>query len=97
MTLIRKVSLEYKLTELFSTPEKTNKIVSFSVYKVLCIPLMVAGQEFYFRNFGAYNVFAFRQQIYGTFYSKVAVFSVYLPDALFFISAYLLSIKCLQH
>ena len=97
MTLITKVSLEYKFTQLFSEPEKSNKIVSFSVFKALCIPLMVAGQEFFFRNFAAYNIFAFKQQVYSTFYSKVAVFSVYLPDTLFFISAYLLSVKCLQH
>lgn len=96
MTLIRKVSLEYKMGELFSAPEKTTKIVSFSAFKVFCIPLVVVGQEFFYRNFAAFNIFAFKQQVYTTFYSNVAVFSVYLPDTLFFISAYLLATKCLQ-
>lgn len=58
--------------------------------------MVLFGQEFYFRNFASYNYYAFDEEVYSTFYSKIAMFSVYLPDVLFFISGYLLAKKCLQ-
>lgn len=76
-------------------PDKPNKVISFSVFKVFCLPMVIYGQGFFYRNFAAYNYYAFSQEIYETFYSKVAMFSVYLPDTLFFISGYLLASKCL--
>ena len=66
------------------------------MFKLFCVPMIIYGQEFYFRNFAANNYYAFDQEIYSTFYSKVAMFSVYLPDVLFFISGFLLAKKCLQ-
>lgn len=58
--------------------------------------MAIFGQEFYYRNFAANNYYAFNEEIYSTFYAKLAMFSVYLPDILFFISGYLLAKKCLQ-
>lgn len=94
--VLQRLSLEYKMQAyLCGKPDKNDKIISFSAFKVACVPLVIFGQEFYYRNFAAYNYYAFGQEIYDTFYSKVAMFSVYLPDTLFFISGFLLAKKCL--
>jgi hypothetical protein len=96
-TVIKKLSFEHKFqTYLCDKSESSDKIISFSVFKLFCVPLVIYGQEFYFRNFAANNYYAFSDEIYTTFYSKVAMFAVYLPDILFFISGYLLARKCLQ-
>ena len=59
-TVIYRMSIEYKYQNyLWSKPEKQNKIISFSVFKLVCVPLVVFGQEFYYRNFGAFNYYAF--------------------------------------
>jgi peptidoglycan/LPS O-acetylase OafA/YrhL len=70
--------------------------VSFSLFKIFSIPFLAFGYLFYLSNYGAYNYFSFNQEIYGTYYARIAVFAYYLPDIFFFISGYLLSRKLIQ-
>ena len=69
------------------------KIYHFSLFKLLSIPLIILGQIFYLFNFGTYNYFAFTDEIYSTFYSKLACFAYYLPDIFFLISGFLFARK----
>jgi peptidoglycan/LPS O-acetylase OafA/YrhL len=47
-------------------------------------------------NYGAYNYYAFYEEIYQQFYVKVAIFGYYLPDIFFFISGFLFTKKILS-
>lgn len=63
---------------------------------MLAVPLLLFGQIFWLTNFGAYNYYAFYQDIYQQFYVKVAIFAYYIPDIFFFISAFLFTKKVLS-
>lgn len=59
----------------------------------MALPFIAFGYLFYLSNYGALNYFSFQEEIYGEFYAKVAGFAYYLPDAFFFISAFVLARK----
>lgn len=58
--------------------------------------MLLFGQIFWLTNYGAYNYYAFYEEIYNQFYVKVAIFAYYVPDGFFFISAFLFTRKILQ-
>jgi hypothetical protein len=53
-------------------------------------------QKLNFRNFAANNYYPFSNEIYFTFYLKIAMYRVSEPDILFFISSYVLESKCFK-
>ena len=89
------MSLQYKWKELWKS-EETQKIYSFSLFRVLALPLMLYGQIFWLTNKGAFNYYAFWEELYDEFFVKFAVFSYYLPDIFFFISGFLFTQKILK-
>lgn len=81
---------------LFSQEEESMKIMQFSIFRLVSLPLIIFGEVFYLSNFGAYNYFSFRNEIYQSFYSRVGVFAYYLPDIFFFMSGFLFSRKIIR-
>lgn len=93
-TLLERLSLKYKWKELWKE-EETQKIYSFSLFRVLALPLALYGQIFWLTNSGAFNYYAFWEEIYDEFFVKFAVFAYYIPDIFFFISSFLFAQKIL--
>jgi peptidoglycan/LPS O-acetylase OafA/YrhL len=62
----------------------------------LAVPLLLYSQIFWLTNYGAYNYYAFYEEIYQQFYVKIAIFGYYIPDIFFFISAFLFTKKILS-
>jgi peptidoglycan/LPS O-acetylase OafA/YrhL len=89
---MERLSLYYRWKELWRE-EQTDKIYEFSLFRVLAIPVIMFGQIFWLTNFGAFNYYAFREEIYDKVYIRFAIFSYYLPDIFFFISAFLFTRK----
>ena len=81
-----------KLHEYF-TAEQSSKVISFSAFRILAVPLSLYGYLFYLCNIASYNYSSFAEEIYTTGYSKLAVGAYYIPDSLFFMSGYLLARK----
>jgi len=59
--------------------------------------MILYGQIFWLTNFGAFNYYAFYEEIYDQFYVKFAIFAYYLPDVFFFISAFLFTKKVVSY
>jgi len=91
-TWLEKYSLEGKLGILF-TPENSSKIVGFSAFKVMAIPLIIYGYTFYLSNIASYNYFSFNEEIYDQFFAKIALSAYFVPDIFFFMSGYLFAKK----
>ena len=88
------ISLEARFSR-FMKKENDTKIVRFSIFKILSVPLLVYGEIFYLSNFGAFNFMDFQNQIYESFFSTIATFTYYIPDIFFFISGFLFANKLL--
>jgi len=70
--------------------------MSFSLFKIFALPFIAYGYLFYLGNYGAYNYFSFNEEIYSTFYARIAIFAYYIPDIFFFISGFLFSRKLIR-
>jgi cytochrome c oxidase assembly factor CtaG len=95
LTFWERYSLERALSKLFEK-EESNKILAFSLFKLFSLPFVALGFLFFLSNYGSYNYFSFDEEIYQTFYAKVATFAYYLPDIFFFISGYVFTSKLIQ-
>lgn len=70
--------------------------MSFSYFKILALPFLLFGYQFYLANRGAENYFSFNSEIYSSAYSRIALLSYYLPDIFYFISAFTFTGKLIQ-
>ena len=61
------------------------------------MPILIYGECFYLSNQAAFNYLSFNEEIYSSFYAKLAMFSYYLPDIFLFISGFLFASKVIQH
>jgi peptidoglycan/LPS O-acetylase OafA/YrhL len=95
LSFLERYSLERAFSTLFEK-EESRKVYAFSLFKILAMPFIAFGYLFFLGNYGAANYFSFEQEIYGTFYAKVAGFAYYLPDAFFFISAFVFARKLIR-
>ena len=78
-------------------PEETTKIQSFTIFRFISVPSLIYGECFYLSNQAAFNYLSFNEEIYSSFYAKLAMFSYYLPDIFLFISGFLFASKVIQH
>ena len=67
--------------------------MSFSAFRILSVPLAYYGYLFYLCNIASINYFSFNKEIYQQTFSKIAIAAYYLPDTLFFISAFIFAKK----
>lgn len=65
------------------------------MFRILAVPVLLYGEIFWFTNFGAYNYYAFYEEIYEQVYVKFALFGYYMPDIFIFISGFLFTRKIL--
>ena len=77
-------------------PETSKKIYGFSLLKILSIPLITFSLIFVESNKAAFNYISFADSIYSQLFTKIALFSYYLPDLFFMISSYLLASKLIR-
>ena len=95
-TFWERISLVYRWKQLWK-PEETNKIKSFTIFRFISVPILIYGECFYLSNQAAFNYLSFNEEIYSSFYAKLAMFSYYLPDIFLFISGFLFASKVFQH
>lgn len=92
--ILVRISLRDKWKKLW-VDEKSTKIYSFSLFRIISIPLIIYGELFFESNKAAFNYTSFDNAIYRDFFAKVAMFSYYIPDVFFIISGFLFCRKML--